>query len=316
MPKTPWAIGIDIGGTKIEISHVDNFGSIKEKILLDTDYKKGFQLVEEDLVKSVKQLQKNEDSPPVGIGIGMAGQIDAETGSVIFAPNLKWHNAPLKSALEASTKLPVLVTNDVRAALWGEWIHGAGKGHQNLICIFVGTGIGGGIVVGGKILNGQTNCGGEIGHMSINYNGLPCTCGNSGCFEAYAGGWGIAKRAQDTLSKLPTLQSGLRKLKEPITGKDVIEASHNGDTFAKELIEDVIKALGAGITNLVNIFNPECIILGGGVMYGLPEAISPIQAYVNQHALKSASSCLKIVEAQLKGSAGSIGAATYALHSL
>jgi glucokinase len=138
-------------------------------------------------------------SPPVG-GSGSAGQIDPEHGMVRFAPNLGWHNVPFQSDLAGALGLPVVVTNDVRAATWGEWLHGAGKGCNDLVCLFIGTGIGGGVVSGGKMLSGCSNTAGEVGHMIINLHGPPCSCGSRGCFEALAGGWAIARQAREAVS--------------------------------------------------------------------------------------------------------------------
>ncbi|HYA43222.1 MAG TPA: ROK family protein, partial [Syntrophobacteraceae bacterium] len=160
------AIGIDLGGTKIAFGTVDEHGRLLDLLRCDTQTQGGFDAVTKQVAGGIGQLVGRCVPPPVGIGIGVAGQVHPETGAVVFAPNLDWHDVPLRIEVERECAMPVTVTNDVRAALWGEWLFGAGRGARDLICIFVGTGIGGGIVCGGKVLGGFSNTAGEIGHMT------------------------------------------------------------------------------------------------------------------------------------------------------
>ncbi len=321
-PSLQHVIGVDLGGTKIELGIVDEKGSIHAKQRLETLVEDGPHAVEEQILQSVYQLQRQVKVPILGVGIGAAGQIDSQTGEVIFAPNLKWHHVPLKVNLEKKLLKPVQIVNDVRAITWGEWLYGAGRECQDLLCIFVGTGIGSGVVSGGCLLTGCSNTFGEIGHMTVDLNGPACTCGKRGCLEAYAGGWGIAARAQEAIEKNRSAMNSQLLLKsanfslKDITAKLIVEAYHEGNELAKRIIEQAKQALIAGIASLVNIVNPCRLILGGGVIDGLPELIGVIEQGVRQIALKAATQSLIIAKAELGKEVGVIGAAAAIFNAL
>jgi glucokinase len=169
--KGRWAIGIDLGGTKTIVGQVDGQGKVRRKLLLPTNAPKGPASVKQAIASAVQTLLKDAGSLPAGIGVGVAGQVDAQKGAVFFAPNLGWRDEPLREDLARATGLPVRVENDVRAATRGEWLYGAGRGCNDLICLFVGTGIGGGVVSGGRLLAGCSNTAGELGHITIDLNG-------------------------------------------------------------------------------------------------------------------------------------------------
>jgi glucokinase len=215
--------------------------------------------------------------------------------------------------------LPVVVTNDVRAAAWGEWLHGAGQGCDDLVCLFVGTGIGGGVVSGGRMLAGCSNAAGELGHITVDLHGPQCHCGNQGCLEALAGGWAIARRAQEAIAADPAAGTSLVQMaggqQKAVTAKIVAQAFHAGDPLAQELVDEVAQALIAGAVGLVNAFNPCRLILGGGVIEGLPELVDRIDQGVCERALEAASAPLQVLPAQLKNDAGVVGAAALAMHS-
>ncbi len=196
MAGAGYAIGVDLGGTKIEYALVDEKGRIEAQMRHPTDVKGGTAAVEKQIAQGVRELQSRADSPVAGIGIGVAGQIEKDSGIVHMAPNLDWHDEPLKENLDQMLDLPVTVTNDVRAAAWGEWLHGAGRGCEDLLCVFVGTGVGGAVVSGGRMLTGSSNTFGEIGHIPVDLHGPVCHCGNRGCLETLAGGRSIADRAR------------------------------------------------------------------------------------------------------------------------
>lgn len=317
MTYSPWTIGVDIGGTKIEVSHVDINGIIQQRELFPTNVKGGPAAIEADIIKAIQILQNSAKTPPLSIGVGMAGQIDAKNGVVLFAPNLAWHQIPLQEHLQKALSIPVAVTNDVRAATYGEWHHGAGQGCDDLICLLVGTGIGGGIVSGGQMLTGSSNTAGEIGHMTTDIHGRLCTCGNRGCFESIAGGWAIGKSGQEAVIADPEAGTALCQMAvgEPhaITAKHVVQAFHEGDRLAIRIMEDVTQGLIAGSVSLVNAFNPKKLIFGGGVINGMPELIDRIAIGVKKFALNAATANLQILPVQLKhNDANVIGAATYA----
>lgn len=312
-----WTIGVDLGGTKLDIGIVDSSGKIIDRRLIKTKAKESAQTVIQDIINVIEELRvKNSSGTVLSVGVGIAGQIDMQTGSVRFAPNLNWHEVPLQVELSHALKLPVYITNDVRAATWGEWWYGAGKGSKDILCLFIGTGIGGGIVSGGRMLVGCSNCAGEVGHMTIDINGPKCTCGNYGCFEALASGWAIARRAKEAIVRNPKGGEALLNLVDgkvdELSAKHVFQLSHSGDPLAKSIVDEVTIDLIAGVANLVNAFNPELVIIGGGIINGHPEFIDAIRIGVPKRALKSAVEPLQIITPSLHADAGVIGAAAYA----
>lgn len=313
------AIGIDLGGTKLALGKVDEKGRIIQRIRFATDMAGGSGAVIEQLVEGVRQLNRADSASISGIGIGVAGQVDRETGAVKFAPNLDWHDVPLRADVEKACGSPVVVTNDVRAALWGEWLFGAGRGADDLICIFIGTGIGGGIVCGGKVLEGCGNTAGEIGHMTVALDGPLCNCGNRGCMESLAGGWGIARMTQERVKTDPAHGRTVLKMAggkiEEITAITVAQAFYAGDPLAEEIMNEVTDALAAGIAALVNAINPCRIILGGGIIEGMPDLISKIDNGVRRRALSAATGCLEITASKIGNDAGIIGAAALAMRT-
>lgn len=314
-----YAIGIDLGGTKLETGLINESGELLHRQQHATRVREGFKQIEIDIAKAVGEIQKKTSQPITAVGIGMAGQIDPLKGVVKFAPNLKWHDVPLKEDLEQMTNLPVFITNDVRAATWGEWLYGAGKGCQDLVCLFVGTGIGGGIVSKGQMLTGASNTAGELGHIPIDLDGPICSCGNRGCFEALASGWAIAKRAQDAIKREAKsgeeILQGAKGNLEEVSAKHVIQAAIQKNALALEIIHEASKALIAGCIGIVNAFNPSKLILGGGIIKGFPDFIPWIESGVKQFALKAATVSLRVESAHFKEEAGVIGAAAWALEN-
>lgn len=310
-----WAAGVDLGGTKIQTIQVNAFGTIGEKIKCQTDVNGGPEAIVMEIADSIKALEKKIGQPPSAIGVGVAGQIESETGLVKFAPNLHWENVSLQKDLKRLIGVPVVVINDVRAATWGEWLYGAGKGSKNLLCIFIGTGIGGGIISDGKMLTGFNNTAGEIGHITVALDGPKCTCGNFGCMEAFAGGWALRERAKELLDKYPEKGKILRSKFEngKISGHQVTEAAKDGDDIAKEVLEMAIEALSAGVSALINTLSPQKIIFGGGVIEGSHFLIEEIEKKIKLRALSSALNNLEIESAKLHNDAGSIGAGALAI---
>jgi glucokinase len=323
MNQKNWTIGVDLGGTKVEAAAVDASGSILKKIRRPTAVAGGPEAVAREIVEMVSDLQgAGPGQALLGVGVGVAGQIEATTGVVRFAPNLKWRDVPFREQLGQILKLPVALTNDVRAATWGEWLHGAGQGCDDLICLFVGTGIGGGVVSGGRMLSGCSNTAGELGHTTVALDGPVCTCGRRGCLEALAGGWAIARQARNAIQADPAGGRGIlqaaAELKqrsatpEDVTAQAVARAAQSGDPLAGRLVEEAARALVAGCASLVNAFNPCRLILGGGVIEGLPELVERIARGVAQEGLQAATESLQVLPARLHGEAGVIGAAALA----
>jgi len=320
MSKEKWAIGIDLGGTKIEIALVSNKGEIKSRQRFPTDSTKGYKIVLEHTAKAIEEIcNQNKNIKPKAIGIGVAGQITKDTGIVKFSPNLNWHNVKLQETLTKKTGLPVSVCNDVKAAAIGEWLYGAGKGCNDLVCVFVGTGIGGCIISNGKIVDGFNNTAGEIGHITIDINGPKCHCGNNGCFEALAGGWAIQRDVEEAVKKNKTsgkilLQLAEGKIKN-INAKTIAEGLKEKDALSKTITENFTNVLIAGGTSIANAFGPQRIIFGGGIIEGFPGLLTAIEKGIKKNALQAATHSLKIATAKLHNDSGVIGAAAYALRS-
>ncbi len=307
-------LGVDLGGTKINVGLVDSNGELLfvHKSLIGASKEPG--KVVNKVVSNVNVCLNETGLDAKAIGIGAAAQVNNE-GVVTSSPNLGWCNFPLKKKLEKKLGLPVVVTNDVRAATWGEWHYGLGKGVNNLVVLFVGTGVGGGVISEGKILKGCTNSGGELGHMTIVSGGRKCKCPNKGCLEAYVGGWAIAERAQEAIQNLPAegkpmlIMAGSLRLVNSVI---VNEAYHQGDLLARLLLEETGRHLAAGIVSIVNAFNPCLLVLGGGVIESIPELVTIVKDMVPQMALETAVKNLKIMKTALGGDAAVIGAASLA----
>ena len=310
-----FTIGVDVGGTKIETALVGADGRVVASNRRPTDPASGADAVIRAIADSATEYLKWPEGKPTALGIGVAGQIDLEAGVVLFAPNLGWRNVPLGPELERLLGLPVVVVNDVRAAAWGEVTHGVGIGVQELVCVFVGTGIGGGIVSTGKLITGCSNAAGEIGHTTVVAGGRKCRCPNSGCLEAYSGGWAIGERAQESVVQNPSLGSLMVSLAgsvDAITASTVSDAFHSGDALATKLVEETADYLSAGIVSVINFLNPALVVLGGGVVEGTPELIEMVDVRFRAKALPAAADRARLCKAALGNDAGVIGAAALA----
>jgi glucokinase len=310
-------IGLDLGDTKTCGVLVSERGHVSNRTRRISNVEADAETAVKTLVRVVKQLRASPEGRHVsGVGVGVGGQIDEESGTVLSAPHLRCQNFPLRSELEEQLQLPVTVLNDMRAATWGEWLHGAGRDCDNLVCIIIGMRIGGGVVIRGRMLEGASNTAGELGHLTVDLNGPKCPCGNRGCLEALASGWAIAQQAQEAIAADPAAGAPMLELVNgnvgQVTGKTVTDAYHYGDTLALRIVSDVSRALGAGSVSLVNAFNPERLIFGGGVVDGLPHLIEEVKSFVQAHALEAAAQRLEVLPAELKGMAGAIGAAAVA----
>ena len=262
------AIGVDLGGTKVRMALINDEGKILSVNERSTHSERGSEAVLIDLLTDVNQCLKIVKKEVHVLGVGVAGQVNFK-GVVRSAPNLGWDDFPLKQRLEKELGLPTIVVNDVRAATFGEWCYGSGKNIDDLVVVFIGTGIGGGVISGGKMLVGCNNSAGELGHLTVVTNGRPCHCRNYGCLEAYVGGWAIAERAQEAINLNP--EKGARLFFgadsiEKITAKTVGQAANEGDSLAEFLIKETAQYLASGLVGIVNAFNPCLLVLGGGII--------------------------------------------------
>jgi len=313
--KKPFTFGVDLGGTKIETVLVDATGFVLSRERHPTNPEKGAEGVIADIVSCVTGCVADAEHEGLALGIGVAGQVETSKGLVRYGPNLGWRDVPLREELEKELRIPVVVTNDVRAAMWGEWYHGAGKGVNDLVVLFVGTGIGGAVVSGGQVLEGCMGTVGELGHTTIIVDGRKCHCPNYGCLEAYAGGWAIAERAQEAVRTEP--QAGEILIKragsiENITAVHVSQACNDGDPLSRRLMNETGYYLGSGVVGIINAFNPCLLIMGGGIIEGFPEMIEVVEQIVCKYALEASVERFKVVKAALGGDAGGIGAAALA----
>ena len=309
------AIGVDLGGTKIHAAVVGPDGTVISEHRLPTDVGGGPMKVVGDIVRAVRDELDADLSVIDAVGVGLAGQIDPETGVVRSSPNLKWTDFPFGERLQQALGVPVVVENDVTTAAWGEWRHGAGRGIDDLLVLYVGTGVGGGIVSDGRLLAGDRGMAGEVGHMTIVAGGRQCSCPNRGCLEAYVGGWAIAERAVEAVVANPEAGRGLLDMARgaELTARLVAEAADAGDDLALEFMYDTGQYLGAGLTGLIHIFNPARVILGGGVIEGSPGLVLAAESVVRANAIPAYTDGLEVRRSELGGNAGVIGSASIAL---
>ncbi len=310
-------VGIDLGGTNIVCGCVAEDGSsIHGVVSVPTGAEQGPDAVVQRIVAAAKQsIEECRAANPgvtvVGAGVGAPGPLDTRSGVVLLTPNLGWVNMPLRQRLQDGLGLRTALDNDANCAVLGEWWQGAARGTQVTIGLTIGTGIGGGIIIGGRLYHGASDIAGEVGHITIDANGRRCKCGNYGCIEAYASGPNIALRAVEALesgaeSSLPSYVAGdLRK----ITAQTVYQAAQAGDELALEVVRDTAKFLGAAVAGLINIFNPEAIVIVGGVTLAGENLFEPLRREVTRRAFKPAVQVCRIVPGELTGVAGVYGAA-------
>jgi glucokinase len=245
-----------------------------------------------------------------GVGIGSPGPLDTKRGVVILTPNLGWRDMPLRDRVAAATGLDASLDNDANCATLGEWWRGAARGGNVVVGLTIGTGIGGGIVLDGKIFHGTSDVAAEIGHTTIDVTGRRCKCGNYGCLEAYASGTAIAARTVEELeagtpSLIPGLVAGdLTR----VTAQTVYQAAQEGDALAHEIVRDTARFLGAGIANIVNFLNPDVVVVTGGVTKAGDRLFGPLRIEVARRAFRPAVAACRILPGALPGTAGVIGA--------
>jgi len=315
----PLVLAIDLGGAKIIAAIVSHHGQIMAKDYSLTLADEGVEAVTGRVFLAIDRLLKLKDiAPPQlhSISIAAAGAIDLERGRVTSSPNLPgWHDIPLRDIVSSKYRVNTILINDANAAALGEHQLGAGKGVNNLILITVGTGIGGGIIASGRLYTGTIGSAGEVGHMTIDVNGPRCSCGNIGCWEVLASGTAMAREAINRIShgERSILTKMVEGKIEKITAETVEAAAREGDSLALGVISQVATYLGVGMVNLVNIFNPEMIIVGGGMAKMGELLLEPARQVVRERAFKVAAEVVRIVPAQLGEDAGVLGAAVFAL---
>ena len=325
--RTRYIVGVDLGGTNIVAGAMPEDGSRQIAVRSQpTRAELGAEGVAErigQMIEDVVSVTAAETgakrSDFVGVGLGAPGPLDRDKGLVIVAPNLGWRDFPLRDRVTTQTGFPATLDNDANCAILGEWWQGAAKGAKMVTGLTIGTGIGGAFVVDGRLYHGASDVAGEIGHTTIDMTGRHCKCGNYGCLEAYASGTAIAERAREALVRdemESLLRTSVGGQLERITAQTVYEAAQKGDALAGEIVRDTARMLGAGIANLLNLFNPDVVVICGGVTQAGDLLFDPMRVEVRRRAFKPAVDACRIVPGALPGTAGVVGAvATFKAHA-
>jgi glucokinase len=307
-------IGVDIGGTKVAAGVVREDGTILARARRETPSRSPDE-TEDTIAEVVAELAAAH--PVTAVGIGAAGWIDAHRSTVLFAPHLAWRNEPLRDAVAGAIGLPVIVENDANAAAWAEWRFGAGRGESRLVCVTLGTGIGGGMVVDGVVQRGRYGMAGEYGHMVVVPDGHRCECGNRGCLEQYASGNVLGREAQElanagspvTVALVERVGGRIEDLQGPV----ITQAAREGDPCAVELFQDVGRWLGLGLANLAAALDPGTFVIGGGVCEAGELLLGPArESYRRTLTGRGYRPEARIVPAALGPQAGLVGAADLA----
>jgi glucokinase len=306
-------IGVDIGGTKIAAGVVDEEGTLLETCkVLTPPTPEGVIDAIADAVRTVSASHRID-----AVGIGAAGYVDDKRATVLFAPNINWRHETLKDKVEQRVGLPVVVENDANAAAWGEYRFGAGQGHDDVVCITLGTGLGGGIIIGGKLHRGRFGVAGEFGHIRVVPDGLLCGCGSQGCWEQYASGRALVRYARQRAAATPENAVILLGLGdgtiESIEGKHISEAARKGDPVAVDSFRELARWAGAGLADLASLFDPSAFIVGGGVSDEGDLVLEPIRKSFRRWLVGGQwRPHAQVLAAQLGGEAGLVGAADLA----
>lgn len=311
--STDLVLGIDLGATKVVSALVASDGSIHREGGRHLHANDGPAGVLRSLLESARScLAQHRGPPPAAVGVAVAAQIEPKSGTVVHAPNLGWRDFPLaRHVSEGLGGVPVVALNDARAAALAEWHLGAGRGASDLFCMILGTGVGGSAVVGGHLLEGARHALGEIGHLTVVAGGRKCHCPNSGCLEAYVGGWAIAERAQEAVRA--DLGAGIALTSragspEQITARTVFEAYRAGDPLAERIVRETEGYLADGAVSIANAFNPELFVLGGGLVAGMPEFASVVEQAIRARCQPSAAGA-RVALARFGENAPLVGAA-------
>jgi glucokinase len=307
-------IGVDVGGTKIAAGVVDATGHLLQKVRIRTPAATA-ESVEDGIVEAVLQLKAGYEASAVGVAA--PGFVDARRTTLRFTPNLPMADRPLRATIGPRVGLPVVVENDASAAAWGEYRFGGGRGVMDVVLLTVGTGLGGGIVLDGRLLRGAFGIAGEFGHVRIVPGGLPCGCGNRGCWEQYTSGRALIRQAQALARADPQRAAGLLELAggeiEAIGGAMITQAAQKGDLAAIDLLAELGRWLGEGIADIADVLDPAVVVIGGGVSEAGDLLLEPARkAYRESLSAGSHRPHLVIRAAELGNDAGLIGAADLA----
>jgi len=315
-------LGVDLGGTKILTAVTNSQGKMLSHDHSITPAPKGHEAVIQSILESAHRALKQADvaiSELTAIGVGAPGLSNPETGILFTSPNLPgWRNVPLRDIIQERLGKKTFVINDANAAALGEFYFGAARGIRNFIYITLSTGIGGGIVIDGKIYSGAIGAAGEVGHMTIDDEGPICNCGNRGCWETLASGTALAKEARHRIKEgvATSILEYAEGDVEKVTAQVIYSAAEQGDSLAKELIARTGYYVGVGLANLINIFNPELIVIGGGLSNIGDMLLEPAFEVAEERAYKEAFQAVRFASAGLGRNSGVLGAAAFALQEM
>lgn len=306
-------IGIDLGGTNIAAGLINKEG----KILHKDSVKAGANRHYSEIIKDMAELSKKvaidggcslEDIE--WVGIGSPGSCDNENGILIYANNLGFANTPMRAEFQKHFDVPVYIANDADCAAYGEAMVGAAKGTSDSVTVTLGTGVGGGIIIDNKIITGFNSCGGELGHMIILVDGEPCSCGKKGCWEAYASATALIRQTKKAMEENPDslMWKEVASLDE-VNGRTSFEAAKKGDKAAQAVVDTYLRYVAVGVSNIVTVFQPEKVLIGGGISNEGESILVPIREYVSAHDYCKTDKKVTIEKAMLGNDAGIIGAA-------
>jgi glucokinase len=308
-----YAIGIDIGGTKIAGALVSESGEILRELKIPTPAKNPAAIADA-VVSLVEQLAEGE--PVLAVGVAAAGFVDAERAHIVYAPNLSWRNEPFKETLSSRLGVPVFIENDANAAGWAEYRFGAGVGFSHMVMLTIGTGVGGAIIVDGHMLRGGFGIAAELGHMNVVPDGTLCGCGQKGCLESYGSGTALLNAAKKLASSGEQRGARLAELEAKVgtlTGAEVYQAILERDAGALDLLSDLGSLLGRSVASICAVLDPELVVIGGGVSEAGDLLLEPIRkAFLEHLPARGFRPELRIEAAQLVNDAGVVGAADLA----
>jgi glucokinase len=319
-PKSDYLVGVDLGGTKILSGVFRPSLELVGMAKVSTKPQRGPDAVIDRIARCVRDSIDESDLDPkqvCGVGIGAPGAVDGHDGHVIFAPNLEWRDVPLKKQLEKEIGIPVFVGNDCAVAMQGVYVAELKSKPQHVIGVFIGTGIGGGLIINGKPYHGANHTAAEIGHMVLEVDGPKCGCGNKGCFEALASRTAIFQRIKSAVKngQKTVLTEMLGDNLQDLRSGDLRKAIRRGDKFVDKVIEEAAEYTGIAVGNLLNLFNPEMVVLGGGVIEALAdEMMSIIVETARDYAMPGTAKGVDIIASDLGDHAAITGAAVLARH--
>jgi glucokinase len=313
-------VGIDVGGTNIKIATLWSDGTLLESTSIATRASDGPESALSRLLPAVEDVLQRSDMRKADlrtIGIDSAGIIDPHTNRVVDSPNLRsWEDFPLAERLGDHFEVPVFLENDVNAMAYGEWRCGAGRGTRNMVALTLGTGVGGGLILDGRLFRGAHGAAAELGHITLDVHGPACTCPNIGCFERHLGAAWIVERAVRRIGT-DSRPSALRGLpQDTLDPQALSKAAAAGDAIAADVMRESGELLGYGLVSLANIFDPERIVIGGGIAGAGQQLLEPAERILRQHAMKIPAREVQLVSAELGDEAALIGASLLAIERL